>query len=397
MSLFLQFHKHVWTILGKIENFAGYLKRHPQKLTTIIFVVIVLFLVIFEKPLIDSVLLTTEAIPDFPLHPLNIFGYKTFKEEVHYYSSGKQIRAYIYRPKSNGKFPVMILSVGATKYGIDDPLLERFASALAKIGIIAFAPEVPLLKEEVILKESISDYVNAFNFIYNQPYVKKDKVGFAGFCVGGSFSFIAGADRTIADKVSYLVLVSPYYDNLKTAASIVTKTDERDGKVYSWQPDKTSEDQVKRGFIAYLKNADERSLLNDLINSDKKITDDLQGLSDDGKLIFSALKADNREKFYETYNKFTEEGKLNFELLSPKNVVGNLNKNTKVFILVNKHDAFVPESETMDFKKNVPLAGFGELDSYAHVRPGVGLPRFVAFLQFTKLFVFINKVLRAVL
>ncbi len=374
--------------------------REKSLATTLIIIFLFFsFLFVFEKPLVYSVLLTTEAIQNFPVHPLNILGYKVLKEEVSYYSSGKKIRAFIYRPKAKGLFPVMVFSVGATKYGVDDPQLDRFSYALAKVGIIAFAPDVPLLKEEVVLKESITDYISAYNFIYDQPYVNKSKVGFAGFCVGGSLSFVAATNKAIHDKVAYIVLISPYFDNLKAVMSVITRTNEVDGKVEKWMPHPQSIEIVRNGFIAFLHDPDERKLLRNLLIEDKKVLsdEDNDNLSDYGKLIFETFQTRDRTKFLEIYNSFPDEGKENFKELSPKYVVSDLNKNTKVFLLVDKHDSYVPESETIDFQKNVPISGFSEVDSYAHARPGVGLPRFKVFVEFGKLFLFLHGVLKVVI
>lgn len=387
--------------IEKKRGLAGKLITLVKKRVFLIEVVVIVCLTILffalNRSFVSAILLTTEAIPRFPVKPLSLIGGNVIKDNVEIPSSDKKIKAVIYRPDDTKTHPVMVFTVGTGLLAVNDELLERVSTAMAKVGIVSVVPEIPLLAEEYVLEDSIPDFAATFKYAEEQAFAKKDKIGFAGFCVGGSLSLISASDKQISDRVAYIVLISPYFDNLKTVEAIVTKSDIIDGKQIPWQPNELSVKVARNGLLAYLGNTEERRKLQEILEGNGTLNDSEYFFSKSAILIYETARADTREKFEEVVSRYPADGKRDFDLISPKNYIDNLNPDTKLFVLSDKNDTFVPLSETRAFRNSFDGLRFTEIDSFEHVRPGVKLERLAAVKQAVKVFLFLNAVLDSAL
>jgi len=362
----------------------------------IIFIVSILFFASsFGRAAYKSLLLTSLVIEQFVIKPPAFLHSKVSVDEINVENSGKTFKARIFRPEESGQFPTMILSIGVTPRGIEDEFLARFATSLAKIGFVAVVPEV--FEGNFTEEEDINQLVSTVKVVRDLNYVDKEKLGFVGFCVGGSFSMIAASDDEISQDVSYLVLLSPYFDNINLIESVVTKKTVIDSREIDWEPASLTYDVLVGGYTRYIEtfhSRDDAKIIREAFEKNRPLTDEEVGsLSEGSRVMYNTLSAKSHEEFEDLINIYPQAERQALENTSPKNFVDNLDKSAKFFALSDKQDTFVPRSETLAFRKAFPKGKFVEIDSFEHVRPSTRLERLSAITQIARVFSFIHGIL----
>ena len=166
--------------------------------------------------------------------PANIEKALNDKNVIHgtvsFKSGSGEIAAYIGRPASKGRFPVVIVVTGSS---IADESIRNETASLAQNGFVGIAPDIySLQKQEMtleekrkVLAEQITDD-NIFQDIQASiDYVKlqqfaTSRVGITGFCFGGRCALMFTA--THPNEIHAVV---PFYGNLKTPAFANRKQD----------------------------------------------------------------------------------------------------------------------------------------------------------------------------
>jgi len=129
-----------------------------------------------------------------------------------------EMEAYVSVPDGNGSYPAVILLQEA--FGVNGHI-RNVAERLYKEGYAVIAPELfhrtgkrvevayddfpsaaPHFK--AITNEGLTADVKAcYDWLQQQPFVVKDKIGSIGFCLGGRVSFLANTVLPLAAGVSY--------------------------------------------------------------------------------------------------------------------------------------------------------------------------------------------------
>ncbi|MFZ1081549.1 MAG: dienelactone hydrolase family protein, partial [Candidatus Kryptoniota bacterium] len=113
------------------------------------------------------------------------------------------VSAYLAEPASGGKHPALIVIHewwGLTDWIKQDArdLAERGYVALAidlyRGGLTANPQEAYKLMMSVSHDRSITDLRAAFDYLTSMPEVNSSKIGVIGWCMGGSYSFIAAVN-----------------------------------------------------------------------------------------------------------------------------------------------------------------------------------------------------------
>lgn len=134
------------------------------------------------------------------------------KPAIVYYQDGdKQTEAEIFR-KGYQNQGAVIISGGVALTDYNWALINAFAANLANLGITVMIPKPEMATNDIVTKDGIKSYVNAFKYLEGQNKIDKSKIGFFGFCAGGSFVLLASEDPEINNRVSVVSAFSPYND-----------------------------------------------------------------------------------------------------------------------------------------------------------------------------------------
>jgi len=364
---------------------ASFKKKIINALFTLLLLIILVisFLVTpWGRPVGKTILLVPEVIPDFPIRPLKFFSREPTIEEVTLKVGDKDIKADLYKPNDNKTHPAIILTLGVVVTR-KDKVITNFAQAISRLGFIVLVPDLPDFLSGFVWTDSVETMVSSVEYLEEQDFVLQDKIGFAGFCVGASASIIAAEDERIADRVAFIAAISPYYDLVSLSEAVVKRQSENEeGKLEMWEPAQLSVDSVRKGFINYVPDDEEKKTLeNHFYNNLPLVDEDIEKLSYEGKQIRKFLEYSENKDSRNIWDGFPQEGMNLLNQLSPKNRIDQLE--AKLFILSDKQDTFVPRIEGNKFKENVTKDKFYfiEVDSFEHVNPSTNLKRWSVLKQ----------------
>jgi carboxymethylenebutenolidase len=126
---------------------------------------------------------------------------------------------FLARPSAEGKYPTVLVIMEA--FGLNSHIRD-VASRLAAEGYVALAPDMYYRQPNAVvgydeLPEAIrlmttlrddaivSDVSAAVTFLEAQPFVRADRIGITGFCMGGRISFLS------ACAIPALKAAAPFY------------------------------------------------------------------------------------------------------------------------------------------------------------------------------------------
>src|SRR3989344_9066537 len=94
---------------------ASFKKKIINALLTLLLLILlfVTFLITpWGRPVLKTLLLVPEVVPDFPIRPLKFFSREPTIEEVTLKVGDKDIKADLYKPNDNKTHPAIILTLG---------------------------------------------------------------------------------------------------------------------------------------------------------------------------------------------------------------------------------------------------------------------------------------------
>lgn len=357
------------------------LKKALVSLLILIFVFAVFFATPWGHPAWKTMLLVPEIVPNFPFKPLELISRKPELKEVKFMVSGKETSADLYIPGDNKKHPAIIFTIG-NMIGKRDPLIFKVSNALSRMGYVVFIPESPDFLNGYVWTDSVNTFISSVEYLEKQDFVKREKIGIAGFCVGASAAIIAAEDPRIAVKVSFISAISPYFDLKTLSDSVITKTAENEaGNFVPWTPAQLSLEAVQKGFINYVPSEEERKTLTEIFVKGKTVPVNRDQLSTEGRAIYDFLSNSNRSSLDKIWDEFPEQAKMIARDLSPKTKISDLR--AKVLILSDKNDTFVPRIEGLRLAKSLKKGQvfLMQVDSFEHVSPNTKLKRWSVVTQ----------------
>ena len=110
------------------------------------------------------------------------------------------------------KRAAVLMFLGATPHGTDDPDAVKLGWALARTGFaVMFYWSETMGLEARLDAGDIGKVVAAFEHLARQPYVDPDRVGLAGFSLGASYAMVAAADPRISGDIAFINSFGGYY------------------------------------------------------------------------------------------------------------------------------------------------------------------------------------------
>ena len=154
-----------------------------------------------------------------------IQGRVTFK------SGTEELDAYLARPNTKGRFPIVIIVAGNPPY---EEYVRNFTAMFAQVGFVAIAPNIysvqkdaktlqesrKLLAEKITDEKIFRDIRSSISYAKSESFGNANRVAVTGFCFGGRCALMFAA--TYPNEVRAVV---PFYGNLKTPAFAGRKVD----------------------------------------------------------------------------------------------------------------------------------------------------------------------------
>lgn len=130
----------------------------------------------------------------------------------------------------------VLLVLGVNNVGRNHPVVERVADALARTGVAVLVPDSALLLAGRLDAGEVDGVVRAYETLAARPEVDPERVGMAGFSVGGSLALLAARDQRIADDVRWVNAFGAFADAETFLASVASHAYASDGVEIGWEP-----------------------------------------------------------------------------------------------------------------------------------------------------------------
>ena len=160
------------------------------------------------------------------------------------------------------KAGAILLVLGVNNVGRNQVVVARVADALARTGLAVLVPDSRVLLEGRLEVGEIDGVVRAFDLLASRPEVDPQRVGVAGFSVGGSLALLAAADPRIADRVRFVNAFGAFGDASTYLASVAAHAyrDGEGGEV-AWTPSPLAREIYLRFMLDQVADAGDRRAL----------------------------------------------------------------------------------------------------------------------------------------
>ena len=195
----------------------------------------------------------------------------------------------IYLPAKPGKYPGIVVCLGVVPFGFDRPQVPRLGAALAQSGFAALLFQSPHMQDYRLDPEDIGNVAAAYDYLIEQPYVRAERSGLLGTCVGGGFVLLAAAHPAIRDKVRFVAAFAPFASMQHLAPEIASSRCVYDDNDEYWPVDQLTRKVFIHSLTEVL-DEDEREALREKF-ADGNLEMELPGLSPDGEAIRRLLAA----------------------------------------------------------------------------------------------------------
>ena len=250
----------------------------------------------------------------------------------------------------NGKKRAAVLIfLGATALGTDDPEAVKLGWALARTGfaVMFYWSETMGLEARLDAGE-IPNVVAAFEHLARQEYVDPERVGLAGFSVGASVALAAAADPRIADDIAFVNSFGGYYDLAGLIAQIAAGRALDGATETPWEVDELTSKVFTNTLLAEPSS-----------NARNALLEGVHSIEEAGR-VYECLPASF---------------KSDVDAISPSRYVGHWSGVTVIRVMHDRGDAVIPVGESRRLvaalrqeRPDVELY-YTETDIFRHVIP----------------------------
>jgi dienelactone hydrolase len=339
-------------------------------------------------------LLVLDILPQSPISPLRVFTPEPVVEQVRFSYEGGTTEGRVFRPSGEGPHSAAILSLG---YGPDpdDPLVLQVSEDLARVGIVVLIPNTLGLHMGNLMPEEVEVLVGAFEYLAAQSYVKPDRIGYAGFCVGSSIALVAAEDPRINEQVSYVNVFGGYYDARDLIRAVAARSSRYEGQEFAWTPHQQTAILFVQNVLLHLDVPQERQTLRQLIQTPPEDpTALLAELTPLGRLGYSSVTGSDPATVDALLATIPEQISAELKLISPSTGIDRLE--AKVFIMHDVSDPYVPVTESYRLADAIPNAEqkvYAQFTLFDHVRPSRSMNWLHLLREAIKLFVYLCRVM----
>lgn len=321
---------------------------------------------------IRAAMLVPEVLPGATFQPLRAISEPALVEDVRFPYSGGTAGGTMWRPAGPGQHGALILFLGVNPDYGHEPL-RQFASAVARQGaVVLLVHGVELGNGRLSLAE-VDGLVGAVRYVRELPYVNPKRVGFAGFCVGGSFALLAAGDPRIAADVNFVNAFGGFYSAETLLAAMTTQAAVVDNlTLQPWHPDERATSWFQQAVVNALSGAAERAEVERLLKAGTPLEpEQRRALTPRLRAIHDLLMNRDPSVFGPLYDGLPPDLRGELAKYAPANNFSFLQ--AKVFLMADANDRYIPhtESKLLNFAlREYPRRVFTEFDFFDHMTPG---------------------------
>ena len=286
-----------------------------------------------------SFVLFGDVIVTLPVRPLTWFTSDPSTEAVTWGDAGG--RGLLTFPGGDEPVPALVLVLGVDPAPPDDPRVERFVDALARLGFAVLFPLSDELEAKRLTPVDVERLVGGFQLLEQRDRVRSDRIAFIGLSAGGSLTITAAADARIAERVWFVYAIGPYYDAASLVASALAGAYRAADGEHEWRPARVTRETLEATLLSRLPQADREGLENQTLE--------------------------------ETEARLAELGpqfRASLEGVSPRFVIDGLR--APLYLLHDRNDEFVPWPESERLAAAYTPAVYHRIDLFEHVEPQPG-------------------------
>ena len=293
-----------------------------------------------------NTLLFVLQVLDLPVRPQAWLTDEPVRHRVHFGSAADLHMAEVYRLSGDRQHAAVVLSVGATPHGLDDPPAVMLGDALARAGYITMLHWTPRIGLQSNIDPTDPDHlVQAFRHMETLDYVDPERVGIGGFCVGASLALVAAADPAIRDRVGFVNAFGPFYDAEALLLQAVSGTVEYDGQDTPWNPDPHTLRVLAAELIEHLDDpSDVRIMTHHYLDGETVTHVAHEALSEQGRIAARLLEGVRQDEARTLYEMLPASFHEDLVAISPSTYVHDLR--SSLLIMHDRHDEYVPAAES---------------------------------------------------
>lgn len=274
----------------------------------------------------------------------------------------------------------ILLVLGVNNVGRNHPVVARVAEGLARTGAAVLVPDSATLLEGRLEVGEIDGVVRAFETLVARPEVDPDRVGIAGFSVGGSLALLAARDPRIASDVRWVNAFGAYADAGTYLASVSAHAyRDADGTDVPWEPSPLAREIYLRFMLDQVADPDDRAALDDAMGSTilaggRPSADPIlrASLSTDGaRTVHDLLAATGLDAATEAIAALPDASREFIDAISPIRHLDGLVAD--IFVMHETTDHHVPFVESRELvaalDTTTSVRGVSEFRLFDHVQP----------------------------
>ena len=386
--------------LTSVLNFVGRLAyRGYMLLGGLLVTVIVLFTLFPQLSTGFHTALFVTQVLNVPVKPQAWFTATPVREEITYPRPDEQGQADVYYVPDGKRRAGLLVFLGANAAGRDDPDVVNFGNALARAGYVpmfSWSPTMGL--QNNVDPNEIENLTWAFRHLRGQDYVDPERVGMAGFSVGGSFVMVAASDARIREDVAFVNAFGAYYDAREFFIQIASNSKIAGDGVEPWAVDPLTRRVFANELIEVAPTAPEREVLTRRFVDNGEVAEgELAQLSGTAEVSRRLLEGTTPEEAGELLDRMPADFRQKLEGISPSNYIGDYRN--RLLLMHDVGDPLIPVGESRRLAATLEAQGredwrYTETEIFEHVRPGADLQLWPLVKGASKLYAHMYGILR---
>jgi acetyl esterase/lipase len=257
------------------------------------------------------------------------------------------------------------------------PQLINLEDSFAEAGLVVMGVTTPGLLSYTLTPGDADGIVQAFQALAQQPGVNPHALGIIALSAGSGVACLAAADPRIRDRVAFVTLFGGFFD----AADLVQDVGQRflnfDGHTEAWHPQLVPLQVLANSVAVDLPPGDAGALENAFSPTFVPIAPTtLATYSPAMQATYHLLAGDEPALAMENLARLPGSVHMLLANLSPRSVLPQIH--AKIFLLHDRHDQYVPFTESRHFAAALQAAGhpheYVEFNIFQHVEVKGDLP-----------------------
>jgi pimeloyl-ACP methyl ester carboxylesterase len=295
--------------------------------------------------------------PENPPWIARLGAYAVEEKQIELHLDTGDLRAKLYRPRESENPPGLVLVHGIHQLGMNEPRSRSFARALASVGVLVLAPEIPELTDYRVELST----VNAISgcAAYLARVTGRTATGVAGISFAGGLALIAAADPKLQKSIGFVVAVGAHHDLTRLVHYYAGETVKGpDGQPYDTPPHPYGARVLIYSYLDELFTDRDRPIARETLRTylhdeHKRAKSRADQLSEEGKkLMLRILDHDDEETVHRILMSLLEDHRDRLQSVSPRGKLANLK--AQVLLIHGADDPVVPATETPWLAREIP-------------------------------------------